>query len=418
MNHRVFAPFDGNQGLRSDFKKFIDEYNENRILERKICEDIKQVSPEVVAAKKAVIATQTIAEAFENCKAAFAEVKQDPFSIQALLDACQVLSSRVSCLNKGDPLLEQILDFKNSVRAYCLPQGRQALKGKEQERIERSLWKGDVKALRKELKEIRRKVLHIQFAQELIASQREIDLLKKALATNTDFSPEERDYLTEHIAREEKKVLEGKPRLHPKWYHCTSSAKAQESILRTHIRYDHSQEYGGCYFANYPEHSFGNFVIALNSRVEEECNFDPVAGKIYPVQACWSAGENIVYSNQEQPYTYGERPMVWLGSLKGKASYQNRGVQPEQWMGIALEQKEKIESPFGYYQSVISHISVANKANDAASQVLQIGADLRVRVLKKKESALMQRLVENTFDLTLQPGWKGNIKHARHTKDA
>lgn len=407
LNEQSIDPFAKNKAVEATFQAFLHQYNADRCLGGKVCDDLVIVTP-----IRTLAASQTIEVAFKNCQDTFAAVKQDPSTIQALIDACEILSHKAATLNKADAHLEPILDFKNSVRAYCLPQGKQALKGTEKGRINVALSDTDAEALRKQLKAIRREVLHTRFAQELMASEREIKLLKKTLES---YHPsDKKKYLKKYIKRQEKKVMEGKPKLHPKWYHCTKAADAHESILKTHIRFDTS----GCFFGNYPVPGYGNFAIAMNARMESECSQDPVAGKIYPIQTNWLYGDSIVYSDQEEAYQKEPIPEIWLASLKGRASYKNRVAKPNEWIGIAIKQEEKMTSSFGYYESVVSHIFVRDDKwasgiplqQSDHTKTRQTAKALRVPILKVEQAGWIQELVQYTFALTLQKDWAGNIK--------
>ena len=181
-----------------------------------------------------------VIEVFNECEKIFTELQNTPSNeiIENLIIHCSHLAQALHQLNSNEDnsiIINKILNFKNNVRAYCLPAGIKPLKGLMKDQIPQSLDSSYQINLQKELKEIRAVALEKHFASRLAQDHNTLRQLKNKFASQNNFwlNHKEKDFVANQLERWEMKLIQGKPISIPKWYHCTKNPDIQRAIIET-----------------------------------------------------------------------------------------------------------------------------------------------------------------------------------------
>lgn len=338
---------------------------------------------------------------FQQCEDSFRNIKHEGTAEPArdLINKFKDLATVIPSLEELE--LHQVLNLRNKVRAYCLPQGKKALKGLTFGKIAQPLQKSDGDDLRAILKHIRKEVLNKHYAARLMQNRVELDLLKNTLPT-LSLTPSKREFLIQLLGYWEKKHNSGKPISIPKWYHCTPKVDNLRSILTSDIRFE-SGGYDGAFVSNKPALSFGTFGIALSSKIEITGIQDPTLNKlVYPKCSREIHPEKIVYSDIEKPFQGGAHPLLWLGFQRGKEAHH---------LGIPVRRKVEIisDKSLEYYDTAVAFIFAVGGNDQEIEELTKNSLCNRVLFLNKDQMEAVEELVSNTFELRLHTSWYGQI---------
>jgi hypothetical protein len=222
-------------------------------------------------------------------------------------------------------------------------------------------------------------------------------------------SPANQLIVQRQIDRWEKKHKEGKPISIPKWYHCTPDASDQKMIVESEILYAHKKDYGGAFVANYPEVSYGKYVIGLDSRIEKTGTNN---GTVPPKCSKNTYHKVIEYNDEEVLATSWETSLVWMGFQRGSDTVDTltkRGTK-----GIPLYRKTIIESDraLEYYEGPIAFLSRQKYWEEwpnVCDETRETARINRLQFIPYDEVLQLQQLITNTFALTFPKYWQGKI---------
>ena len=386
------------------FNELIVSYNKKRILRWK---KAILITENFLKSKSfSLHDTVMLEKAFKGCQKAYLEIKHSPnnFFIK-----CASLSSLINKIDDHDMskfknLLNEILNFKNEVRAACLPRSIKRLKG-PCSFSKKKLSSLDQDILRVELKKIRAAVLKKYFKIRLTKNKNELDQLKaKWKLIKSNQSQKAIKCVETQLKVWEKKHMEGKPISLPKWYHCTKTVQIQKLIIESELLFQ-SKTLPGAFVANYPVTSFGSCGLAFSSYIEKTGTKDPKKGRVFPIQSHLSEEFLIRYADEEQPAGFGH-PLLWLGFQRGRDAHFDPTAKK---IGIPLYRKHRVQSPqpLEYYKDTsiafIFNFNYDIKVNE------NFALANRIKILNKTQVNALRSLVNQTFTLTLPKDWEGKI---------
>lgn len=355
----------------------------------------------------------SLKNAFENCKNAYVNIKKSP---EKFIKECSKLSSLIAAEEENETLLNEILNFKNEVRAACLPANEKALKGPSSF-AKVKLDPQDQDALKVELKKIREAALKKHFKVRLEKDEKQLNQLKEQWEIlKVGKSKDETKFVDSQLKRWEKKLKEGKPLSLPKWTHFTGSDAVRELILKSGVLFD-DKTMGGAFVASPPAFGYGQFGLTFSSHIEDTATNDPIDKKVYPIVTNRENIHGIQFDDENQPAMIGEIsgiriiPTLWLGFQRGKNAPDGEKI------GIPINRQKTIESAqaLNYYKdTTLSYIFNMKDETQAASvdetkESRGFALKNRVQLLNQDDENALRDLISATFTLTLQTDWEKNV---------
>lgn len=357
----------------------------------------------------------------------------DQLAILALCVGGWEMSSKVNKAQykKDKQLLNDILNFKNEVRAACLDKGEKALKGNYASGT-KLLKKNDQELLRAPLKDVRTSVLKKYFSARLEMDGKKLANLQARFLENQGkgvFTDEDSLFLDSQLKRYQRKLDSGKPIAFPKWFHCTKTDDTLKKILDTYILYMHKGMFPGSFVANLPELDiYGNYCIVLSDHIEKTATRNPgdKNKKLVlptPTKMDGKFEGKITFSDvsiapEDNDYKNHQAGVgIWLGFQRGAAT-----LNPlTKWGtdGIPLKCKERVNThkPLSYYKDTTvagvvfreDKFASTMEKNANAKAFSNIANAARVQHMKFDEEEALRALVNATFVCTLPKAWDGKL---------
>lgn len=373
---------------------------------------------------------ETIVELLKKCRAEFKALNpKNKMQVQSLADNFAIMALSIDAwviapksnkvqYKKDKQLLNEILNFKNEVRAACIDKGEKGLKGNYP--VGKKLLNDkDQEILKHALKFLRENVLKKYFSERLEKDQAKLAELHLRFKENKDknvFNGQEA-FLAKQLQRYQAKLDSGKPIALPKWYHCTKTSPILNTILQTYILYMHKGMFPGSFVANLPEFiSYGDYCIGLSEHIETTATRNPGSktlvlpkpsqmnpGIKYPIKYSdtWIAPQDNDYKNNQEGIG------IWLGFQRGAATLGKGGYQVGT-DGIPLKCQERVctPKPLSYYKDTTIAF-IVNK--DDEGSVAETAKMHRLQALKFEEEEALRALINATFMCTLPKAWEGKI---------
>ena len=420
---------------KNEFNHFLSvSYNPKRTFSFKRVRTISAISAESL--NKSSLSNNNLSKdsynsikhAFKGCRMLYNQLIQEASkrNIQQLMDQIIVLTCCMedwelsSKINRADfkkekSLLNEILNFKNEVRAACLDKKDKSLKGDYLEGTH-LLDAENQELLKIALKNLRGCILNKYFSVRLEKDKARLAELQLRFSENKGQLSFEGQgvFLQTILDRWQKKLDQGKPINIPKWYHCTKTNDVLQTILDSYILYMHQGFFAGCFTANFPEWMYGSYCIAMSDHIEKTGTHNPGSDEIvYPQFTKWIEEQTIHYSDELVPSLDGNLNdqnagiSLWLGYQRG-AKTLGLGGKDKGTEGIPLKLTSRFKSkkPLSYYKDTTVAFIVSLHKD---SSIEQIARERRIQAYQFEQVEALRLLVNSTFKCTLPKTWENKL---------